>query len=105
MIVVLESGTLSLTEYNDFKRFSFLYLDTNQPQPGPGPFGIEFTSDGHVWIPISTIVALRYVEATEHWHRQFHAMIDKARPYGWIDEAGGRIRAHIELARNSHASS
>lgn len=30
------------------------------------------------------------------WQQNFSAMIDKARPHGWIDEPRNAIKAHIE---------
>ena len=30
------------------------------------------------------------------WQQNFSAMIEKARPHGWIDEARKAIKAHIE---------
>lgn len=44
-------------------------------------------------------------DALRHWHdvandtawqQNFDAMIEKARPHGWIDETHGAIRAHVE---------
>ncbi len=45
--------------------------------------------------------ALRRWPGVEHdaaWQQNFSAMIEKARPHGWIDEARKAIRAHIEWA-------
>lgn len=30
------------------------------------------------------------------WQKDFAAMIDKARPHGWIDDTRKAIRAHVE---------
>ena len=30
------------------------------------------------------------------WQASFDAMIDKAKPHGWIDEARAAIKAHVE---------
>jgi hypothetical protein len=43
--------------------------------------------------------ALRRWPGVEHdaaWQRSFSAMIEKARPHGWIDDARKAIKAHIE---------
>jgi hypothetical protein len=32
----------------------------------------------------------------ELWQRNFSAMIEKARPHGWIDDQRKAIKAHIE---------
>lgn len=96
MIVVLDGGTLSLAEGHEFSRFSLLCRNVDRAQRGIDPSGIEFTDDDHAWIPVATVIALQGHEATETWRRQLHAMIEKARAYGWVDEANERIRAHVE---------
>ena len=43
--------------------------------------------------------ALRHwpgVEGDEAWQQNFSAMIEKARPHGWIDDQRKTIKAHIE---------
>jgi hypothetical protein len=30
------------------------------------------------------------------WQARFVCMIEKARPHGWIDDARGAVKAHIE---------
>jgi hypothetical protein len=45
--------------------------------------------------------ALRRWPGVEHdaaWQQNFSAMIEKARPHGWIDDARKAIKAHIEWA-------
>ena len=36
------------------------------------------------------------VESDAAWQQSFSAMIDKARPHGWIDDDRKAIKAHIE---------
>ena len=43
--------------------------------------------------------ALRRWPGVEHdvaWQQSFSAMIEKARPHGWIDDARQAIKAHVE---------
>ncbi len=43
--------------------------------------------------------ALRQWPGVEHdaaWQQNFSAMIEKARPHGWIDDQRNAIKAHIE---------
>ena len=45
--------------------------------------------------------ALRRWPGVEHnatWQQNFSAMIEKARPHGWIDDSRKAIKAHIEWA-------
>jgi hypothetical protein len=36
------------------------------------------------------------VEHDAEWQRHFAAMIEKARPHGWIDDEARTIKAHVE---------
>ena len=36
------------------------------------------------------------VETNAAWQQSFSAMIEKARPHGWIDDARKAIKAHVE---------
>jgi len=36
------------------------------------------------------------VEDNAAWQQNFSAMIEKARPYGWIDDQRKAIKAHVE---------
>jgi hypothetical protein len=36
------------------------------------------------------------VESDTAWQQNFSAMIEKARPHGWIDDSRKAIKAHIE---------
>jgi len=40
------------------------------------------------------------IEYDAAWQQNFSAMIEKARPHGWIDDARKAIKAHIEWGRN-----
>ena len=95
MIVMLQKGKLSLRDSEDFSRFSLLCLDDIRPGVGRGPGGIEVTPEGHAWVPISTVVELREPRPSKTWRLGFDEMIEKERGFGWIDEEGRRIRAHI----------
>jgi hypothetical protein len=48
--------------------------------------------------------ALRHWPGIEHdatWQQNFSAMIEKARPHGWIDDQRNVIKAHIEWVAGS----
>ena len=47
--------------------------------------------------------ALRRWPGVEHdtaWQQNLSAMIEKARPHGWIDDARNAIKAHVEWAES-----
>lgn len=97
MIVVLEKETLSLRDGDDFGRFSLLCIGT-RPAAGKAPGDIEITPDKHAWIPVSTVERLRGAPASDTWHLRFREMVEKARKFGWVDNEGLRIKAHVEYA-------
>jgi hypothetical protein len=62
--------------------------------------GIEtLTPDGAAaWVDASAVPKLMPDAPTAEWRASFDAMLRAARKFGWIDEATGRVRAHIERA-------
>ncbi len=48
------------------------------------------------WIFEQTLRRWPDVENDAAWQQNFSAMIEKARPYGWIDDARKAIKAHVE---------
>ena len=48
------------------------------------------------WIFRETLRRWHGVEHDASWQQNFAAMIEKARPLGWIDDARAAIKAHIE---------
>jgi hypothetical protein len=48
------------------------------------------------WILEDTLRRWPGVEANAAWQQNFSAMIEKARPHGWIDDQRKAIKAHIE---------
>ncbi len=56
----------------------------------------EFADAGTAWIFED---ALRHWPGVEHnaaWQQNLSAMIEKARPHGWIDDRRKAIKAHVE---------
>jgi hypothetical protein len=48
------------------------------------------------WIDQDTLRRWPGVPHEELWQQNFSAMIEKARPHGWIDDQRKTIKAHIE---------
>ena len=48
------------------------------------------------WIFQDTLRRWPGVEQNAAWQQNFSAMIEKARPHGWIDDDRKAIKAHIE---------
>ena len=48
------------------------------------------------WVSADALRRWPDVKDDATWQQGFNAMIEKAKPYGWIDEANGTIKAHVE---------
>ena len=56
----------------------------------------ELADADTAWIFEATLRHWPGVEQDATWQQNFSAMIEKARPHGWIDDARKAIKAHIE---------
>jgi len=56
----------------------------------------ELPDAGTAWVSQAALRARAEVAGDASWQASFDAMIEKARPHGWIDEARGAIKAHVE---------
>jgi len=52
--------------------------------------------DNHLWIDIAFVRELAGAAADAEWAARFDAMLAYADTKGWIDEAAGRVEAHIQ---------
>jgi hypothetical protein len=48
------------------------------------------------WISQAALRGWPEVAQDAAWQQSFAAMIEKARPHGWIDDARAAIKAHVE---------
>ncbi len=53
------------------------------------------------WINQATLRQWPGTAQDEAWQQNFSAMIEKARPHGWIDDQRQAIKAHIEWVNAS----
>lgn len=97
MIVVLQAdGSFRLDEPDDFRRFKVVVAgrrDMVADLRGRFDGIVDFADADTAWVAIA---ALRGSTTEAAWLRQLDTMIEKAAPHGWIDEAGRRVRAHVE---------
>jgi hypothetical protein len=50
------------------------------------------------WVSADALRQWRGVKDDAEWQKSFGAMIEKAKPHGWIDEANNAVKAHVEWA-------
>ena len=48
------------------------------------------------WVSAEALRQWRGVKDNAEWQSNFNAMIEKAKPHGWIDEANNAVKAHVE---------
>ena len=93
------AGELTFEDRDNFRAFKFVAVgDRSNLDP------VRKAVAGTAELPDAETAwfledALRHwpgVKADKAWQRNFSAMIEKARPHGWIDDARKAIKAHIE---------
>ena|SRR5688572_23659986 len=57
---------------------------------------VELTDADTGWVSQAALRLRPEVAADAAWQQSFAAMIEKARPHGWIDDARRAIKAHVE---------
>lgn len=56
----------------------------------------ELEGDGHAWVAPAALARNPAVAGLPGWQSGFDAMVEKARPHGWVHPETGAVRAHIE---------
>jgi hypothetical protein len=90
---------LQLEDRDNFRAFK-LVIEGDQSEldamRGAIAGNAELADAGTAWIFEDALRRWPGVEQDAAWQQNFSAMIEKARPHGWIDDQRGAIRAHIE---------
>lgn len=97
-IVLKDNGVATLLDSDEFSSFSVEKADPSMPDAQAvqalGPKA-EPCGDGEFWIDADFVRALADRDADQQWQRDFSAMLEKVRPYGWSNEDLTRIRVHL----------
>jgi hypothetical protein len=92
-------GELSFEDRNNFRAFKLVVegdrdrLDAARKTTAGKA---ELPDAETAWISQDALRQWPRVEHDEAWQQNFSAMIEKARPHGWIDDDRKAIKAHIE---------
>lgn len=92
-------GRITLTNPDDFKAFKVVVSGGERrfAEAARNLAGIARFDDHLVcWVSQAGLSAVAGSSATPAWLASVQAMVAKARPHGWIDEATGDIRAHVQ---------
>lgn len=98
MYILWKNGLVSLQEPDQFKAFK-LVIDAapgSWPEVAADFEGIATVDDASAWVAQRAVRNMSGREDDATWRQAFDAMLDKARPHGWIDDATGDIKAHVE---------
>jgi hypothetical protein len=93
------TGELTLEDRDNFRAFKFVAAGNrgNLDQVRKAVAGTAELPDAETaWILEDALRHWPGVEGDDAWQRSFSAMIEKARPHGWIDDARKAIRANVE---------
>jgi hypothetical protein len=97
MIVECSLAGPRLLEPNDFRRFKLVLRDGLTAHQ-LSIHGVTFTGETEALIGIDLVSSLPGAPDDAAWRADYASMIQAARNSGWIDEAMGGIRAHVEWA-------
>jgi hypothetical protein len=96
---VSAAGDVSLEDRDNFRAFKLVVegdrarlYDIRRAVAGKA----ELPDTDTAWIFEDALRRWPEVARDAAWQQNFSAMIEKARPYGWIDDARKAIKAHIE---------
>lgn len=90
------NGKPAVEDTADLKRFK-LVIEGRPALPAAqamlAPLGVLEDAET-AWIAARPLADLAGGDAA--WQAAFAAMLEKVKPFGWYDEATGRVKAHVE---------
>ena len=102
IVAITSAGTLELKEPNDFKGFKIavekLGMTDAQIEAALDGVATMDAAHDHAWVSQDALRNWKGKPQPAEWIESFDKMIEKVKPYGWIDEANGAVRGHIERA-------
>jgi len=102
MFLKFSAGRLELEDRNNFRAFK-LVVDAGSGRLDEVRRAVagtaELPDDATAWVFEDALRRWPGVEHDAAWQQSLTAMIEKARPHGWIDDRRRAIKAHIEWLR------
>jgi hypothetical protein len=102
IIAITPSGALELREPDDFKGFKIVVEESGwtDEEIAAALNGVATLDDEgrNAWVSCD---ALRHWQGTSQpaeWIASFDKMVETVKRFGWVDEAKGAVRGHIERA-------
>jgi hypothetical protein len=97
---VSAASTVTLEDAHNFRAFKVVVAtDTELESVRNALARVATLPDrGTAWVSEQALRAWPGYANDAQWQSSLTAMIEKARPHGWIDEASKSIKAHVEWA-------
>ena len=100
MIVKLTADrTVMLDDHDNFRAFK-LVVDGRREDIDAARRALagiaELADADTAWVSQDALRTRPEIATDTAWQQAFAAMIEKARPHGWIDDARKAIKAHVE---------
>ena len=99
IISVHATNDITLDDANDFRAFKVAIQipDASLEEAQVALAGLATMTDRETaWVSQEALRQWRVVKDDVEWQQNFDAMIEKAKPHGWIDEEKKAIKAHVE---------
>ena len=99
IIVVTQSGALELRDHESFRAFKIVdESGANSNDLSSALAGIaRLAADGNAaWVSPEGLMRLLPAPPSVEWRVAFDNMVGLVAKHGWVHEADGTIRAHIE---------
>jgi hypothetical protein len=92
----LGSDSARLVDPEDLTGFAVVLEDDEDPSPEALAAGGVLGLGDHAWVRTAALRRLAGPAATPEWEEAFAAMLAYARTRGWVDDAQGAVRGHVE---------
>ena len=90
-----------LSDPEDLTGFAVVLEGDEDPAPAALADGGVLGFGDHAWVRTDALRRLAGPAATPEWEQGFAAMLDYARMRGWVDDAQGAVRGHVERRASS----
>jgi hypothetical protein len=92
----LGADSARLVYPEDLTGFAVVLEGDEDPSPDALAAGGVLGFGDHAWVRTDALRRLAGPAATPEWEQAFAGMLDHARTRGWVDDAQGAVRGHVE---------
>jgi hypothetical protein len=99
IIAIYATNDVTLEDESNFRAFKVVVKipGSNLEEVQIALRGIATLPDRDTaWVSADALRQWSSVKENAEWQQNFNAMIEKAKPHGWVDEANNTIKAHVE---------